>query len=131
MRRVTWLGSLLAVAVLLAGGLVWSGIFTQTGCACPPQPSFDVEMQADGTTMLYEGGETVPAGELRVSVDGANATWAERASIPPDSEVVAGSTVSLPSADSGTTVSVVWTGPDGDQHQLLASETVPTPASDS
>lgn len=124
MRRRTWVGGLCLVAVLLGSALVWSGVFTQTGCACPPQPSFAVEIHDEGPTMLYEGGDTIPAGELRVSVDG---TWAQRASIPADSDVVAGSTLTLPNADAGTTVSVVWTGPDGDRHKVLARETVPTP----
>lgn len=126
-----WLGA--ACSVLLFGGLFVAAVFTliPSVCGCPPTAAFALETaDANGTavTLEYQGGETVPALELRVSVGDENATWAEWGAMRSDSEVRAGDALKLGHVTPGTEVSVVWRNPEETDTERLFSGVVDGPS---
>ena len=115
---------------------VFPGPSIDTGGETPtaPQVSFAVDYEATGDgvgllTVTHDGGEAVPADQLRVDgdgfadVSGADQTragdWQGRAS-GPDGAVVAGDSVVV-GVESDYEVDLVWfpTGPDGEVAVLL------------
>lgn len=103
----------------LTGVVLRSGTIRQTPSA--PAVAFGFEYADDAVTITHEGGDSVagPNLSVRVAGDPAGATFPE--------EVSAGDavTVALSEVESGATVRVVWTAPDGDFSAVLAESTVP------
>lgn len=86
-----------------------------------PAVAFAYEFGDESVTITHEGGDTVSGSNLSVVIDGETADAAF-----PD-EVSAGEsvTVDLAGVESGATVGVVWTAPEGDFSAVIGETTVP------
>jgi flagellin-like protein len=136
---------MVAITVLLAAtaASLFLG-FQDRGTEATPSIAFEFDYNASGASdsmeVTHVSGEIIDAGELEVVVSGASPADANGRytleSFPsmsgPDTEVSAGTTVlldesagSLDAAGdvdlSGATVSIVWTGGDGDRSTELES----------
>jgi hypothetical protein len=101
----------------------------------PSAPSVQWESSertdADGSVTAVEfvhaGGDTVQSGTLSARVAG------EAASAPSGNEVTAGTTIVVPlegrgnSLTESTEIELVWSDPEGDTSQILASHTLGSP----
>jgi FlaG/FlaF family flagellin (archaellin) len=108
------------VGVVVVGAAVLGAFVLGTGeppeAAQTPQVSFDFDATDDGrVTVTHQGGDSVPASELRVVVDGRSRAW------PGSGRVVAGDSATV-DAGAGATVRVVWS--DGGERAVLGSYTV-------
>lgn len=82
-----------------------------------PTASFSVQ-GSDSVTVVHDGGEAIDAENVVVMLNEEDlGSWASLSSGSVE-EVTAGDEVSVPSADEGDTVAVVWTG--GDERFTLA-----------
>jgi len=111
--------ALIAAVVILAAvlGTFVLGLGEPTEATQPPQISFDFDATDDGrVTVTHEGGDSVPASELRVVTDGRSRAW------PGGGRVVAGDSATV-DAGAGATVRVVWT--DEGERAVIGSYTVP------
>jgi flagellin-like protein len=76
-----------------------------------PQASFTY----DGTNLVHDGGNTIPADELSYSVSGGTASdWGGTG------DVSAGSSTAV-TATAGDTIRVIWTSPDGGDTSTIAT----------
>lgn len=86
-----------------------------------PQISLDISYDGESLTITHQGGDAVPAGELKFDGEGfeaAGQTWAEITDLDPDDSVMAGEQASL-TADADHLVEVVWLM-DGEPSAVLA-----------
>lgn len=86
-----------------------------------PKAVFQFEFADESVTVTHHGGDSIAGGNLAVRVGGqpADAAFPE--------EVTAGDsvTVDLSGIDADTSVTVVWTAPEGDRSAVLGEATVP------
>ena len=122
---------MVAITVILAAviGAFVLGLGDQASNTAPQASfSFDYDDEAPGEVIVtHEGGDTIPDGELNVSVsgDGANGEveWDGDASAG-TSQNITGGTAQVPDDfEEGDTVRVVWTS--GDSSNVLRSFDVP------
>jgi FlaG/FlaF family flagellin (archaellin) len=107
------------VAVVLVAAVLGTFVLGlgESGAATTPQISFAFDATDDGrVTITHQGGDSAPASELRVVVDGRSRAW------PGGGRVAAGDSATV-DAGTGATVRVVWTG-EGER-AVLGSYTVP------
>lgn len=88
----------------------------------------DADGSVTAVTFMHGGGDTVPSGTLSARVDGVVA------STPSGSDVMAGTTLVVPTDGGGnsmsesTEIALVWSDPDGGDSQTLAAHTLGSPA---
>ena len=96
-----------------------------------PQASFDFDYSANGSfgggsddyvNVTHEGGETLEASTLNVTGDGST-ILTEKTAFP--STISAGDGASYGNIDSGETVRIVWTNPNGGSTNTIARSTAP------
>lgn len=129
---------MVAITVILAAviGTFVLGLGDQVSDNAP-QASFSFDFSsndngftgeaADAVNITHEGGETIENSTLDVSgdgtndltYDGANSNWGD------DGVVSAGDRISYDGVDSGETIRVVWTNPNGGSTNTIARATAP------
>jgi hypothetical protein len=119
-------GTLIAVTLVLAAGLGTAILFADRSGGGPPSANFTFEHFSDSSLLIVtmSRGDPIPAGEIRLRSDRANATWAEVANASNGTMVKEGDTVQLSEGSafgspvrSTDTVRVEWTG--GNETKLL------------
>jgi len=128
---------MVAITVILAAviGTFVLGLGDQVSDNAP-QASFSFEFEGSGgfdggdddiVNITHEGGETIENSTLSVdgdgsndlSYDGANSNWG-------DNDVVsAGNRISFGKVNSGETIRVIWTNPNGGSTNTIARATAP------
>jgi FlaG/FlaF family flagellin (archaellin) len=113
------LGILIGVVVLTVVGAAVVGAFVLgVGESVPtaPQASFSVSASAGGDTVriIHSGGESIEASSLAVEVPDRTVPWA-----PADGTVDAKDELAAENVESGTEITVVWTGEDAAEMVLL------------
>jgi len=114
----------LLVVTVIGAAVVGSfvlGVGSSGGAeAAVPQAEFAVEETADGVRIVHEGGDSIDTARLAVVVDGSatqatgyDGTGGDGTFDPEESLAV--------TADSGSTVQLVWTPPDSDDGDVLLS----------
>ena len=129
---------MVAITVILAAviGTFVLGLGDQVSDNAPQASfSFDFSSNDDGFTgeaadvvnITHEGGETIENSTLDVSgdgtndltYDGANSNWGD------DGVVSASDEISYGNVDSGETIRVIWTNPNGGSTNTIARSTAP------
>lgn len=106
------LALLLVVLAAVVGTFVLG--FNNDPSRVTPQASFTFDYESDGTlTVTHDGGDRIPADQLRIIGDGVSRHWGESGTVTAGDSV----TVQVP-ADA--TVRVIWSGPEGEDSATLA-----------
>jgi flagellin-like protein len=128
---------MVAITVILAAviGTFVLGLGDQVSDNAP-QASFSFDFESNGgngfngetgatgdfANITHEGGETLESGNIDVEGDGST-TLSEETSF--SSTISAGDTASYTGVESGETIRVVWTNPNGGSTNTIARSTAP------
>lgn len=120
-------GAMIALCLLLVAGLGMAVLIGDTSSSGPPEANFSFSYFERNSQLIvtHERGDSVPAGEVRLTNGERSVTWAEVASINESAEVAPGNTIQLSQqsafgadVENDDTVQVLWTG--GNQTAVLA-----------
>lgn len=112
----------LLVVTVIGAAVVGSFVLGVGGSAeaATPQADFGVEETADGVRIVHEGGEPIDTAQLAVVVDGSATQATAYDGTGGDGTFDARDSLAV-TAESGSTVQLVWTPPDSDDGDVLLS----------
>lgn len=113
---------MVAITVILAAVIGTFVLGLGSGLSQAPSAQFDYQHDSGTLTVTHAGGATLDGGTLTVSE--SDDTTAFGASIS-DGSYAAGDVLVSGSVDSGETIQIVWTSPEGGSSQVIGTTTAP------